>query len=505
MTIIYTILSLFAGGAFGFVVAKSGRRNLDLKAESKARDILAEAERKERSILDSAKEEVEKAKKQAKSEYEDKQKYLLDLEKQLREREQTLDKRSIEQDESRKDIEKKYEEIIKLKESLKELRVQQEESLQKIAAMNKEEARDLLLTVIEREGKEDILRKMKAVDAVTQEEWESEAKMQIATVIGRLATDVIAESTIYSVEIPNEEMKGRLIGKDGRNIQAFEKASGVDLLIDDTPGAVIVSSFSPMRREVARVALTQMIKDGRINPGHIEELLRKAQEEVGRVVMKAGEEAALAAQVRGLPKEILRVLGQLKFRTSYGQNVLAHSVEVSRIAGLLALELKADQNVSRTAALLHDLGKAIDRDVQAPHHHISGDIAKKYGLSEAIIHAILAHHDDIEPTTIEAWIVRAADAISSARPGARRGTYEEYVERLQELENIATSFDGVDKAYAIQAGREVRILVNPKEIDDLAMAKLAKKVARKIEEEMQYPGQVTVNVLRETKAQAIAE
>ncbi|MDO8471950.1 MAG: ribonuclease Y [bacterium] len=505
MNILYVLLSLLVGGGFGFTIAKSGRRNLDVKAEQKAKEIIREAELKERELLDHAKEQGEQAKTQAKAEYEDKQKYLLSLEKQLREREQTLDQRGIEQDGSRKDIEKKYDEIISLKDSLKELRVKQEESLQKIAAMNRDEAKELLLSVVEREGKDDILRKMKAVDAVTQEEWEGEARTIIATVIGRIASDVIAESTIYSVEIPNEEMKGRLIGKDGRNIQAFEKATGVDLLIDDTPGAVIISSFSPLRREIARVALTQMVKDGRVNPGRIEEVLAKAQEEVGRVVMKAGEEAALDAQVRGLPKEIIKVLGQLKFRTSYGQNVLSHSVEVSRIAGMLAAELKADQNVCRQAGLLHDLGKALDRDIQAPHHHISGDIAKKYGLSEAVIHAILAHHDDTEPTTIEAWIVRASDAISSARPGARRGTYEEYVERLQELENIANTFDGVDKAYAIQAGREVRILVNPREIDDLAMAKLAKKVARKIEEEMQYPGQVTVNVIRETKAQAIAE
>ena len=385
------------------------------------------------------------------------------------------------------------------------MRVRQEEALQKISKMNKEEAKEVLLGAVEKDAKEEVLRKMKAVDNQTEEELEQVAKMHIATVIGRLASDVIAESTVYTVEIPNEEMKGRLIGKEGRNVQAFEKNSGVDLLIDDTPGAVIISSFSPMRREVARVALINLIKDGRINPGRIEETIKKAQDEVSRVVQKAGEQASMDARVRALPKEVLKVLGQLKFRTSYGQNVLAHSVEVAKISGMLADELKADSNVARQAGLLHDIGKAIDKDVQAPHHHISGDIAKKYGMSDAVVHAILAHHDDIEPETIEAWIVRAADAISSARPGARRGSYEEYVERLQEIENICNGFDGVDKAYAISAGREVRILVNPKEIDDLGIAKLAKRIARKIEDEMQYPGQVQVNVIRETKAQAIAE
>jgi len=505
MTYIYLLAALVLGVVGGFILSKQSKRNLESKAEQKAKELITSAEEKQRQILKTVDEEVRQAKEEAKKEYAEKQAYVLDLEEKLRSREKKLDERSIEQDNSRKEVEKKYEEIIRLKDGLKEMRVKQEEALQKISKMNQEEAKEILLKAVEKDAGDELLRKMKAVDNLTEEELEQTAKKHIATVIGRLASDVIAESTIYTVEIPNEEMKGRLIGKEGRNIQAFEKASGVDLLIDDTPGAVIISSFSPMRREVARVALINLIKDGRINPGRIEETIAKAQEEVSRVVQKAGEQAALEANVRGLPKEVLKILGQLKFRTSYGQNVLAHSVEVAKISGMLSDEIKADSNVARQAGLLHDIGKAIDKDVQAPHHHISGDIAKKYGMSDAVIHAILAHHDDIAPETVEAWIVRAADAISSARPGARRGTYEEYVERLQEIENICNSFEGVSKAYAISAGREVRILVNPKEIDDLGIAKLAKKIARKIEDEMQYPGQVQVNVIREIKAQAIAE
>lgn len=505
MTALYAILALLAGGGFGFGLAKSSRRNLEAEAVRKAEAILESARKKERELLERVEKDAAQAKADAKHEFEERSAQVTELEKRLRDREKSLDDRGVELDKSRKEVENKYDDIIKTKEQLKELRLKQEEALIKIARMNEAEAKEVLLKMVERESKDDLLHRMKELDQKTEEEVEQVARMKVATVINRLASDVVAEATIKAVNIPNEEMKGRLIGKEGRNIQAFEKLTGVDLLIDDTPGAVILSSFNPLRREIARVALEAMIQDGRINPNRIEEVYAKAEGEVGRVVQKAGEAAAVDAKVSGLPKEVLKVLGQLKFRTSYGQNVLTHSIEVSRIAGMLAQELGADVAVCRKAGLLHDLGKALDRDIQAPHHHISGDIAKKFGLGDAVVHAILAHHDDCEPQTVEAWIVRAADAISSARPGARRGTYEEYVERLQELENIALGYEGVDKAFAIQAGRELRVLVNPKQINDLEMARLAKKVARQIEEQMQYPGQVKVNVIRETRAQAVAE
>lgn len=505
MTTLYVLIALVLGGGLGFGVARNTRRNQEAEAQRKAEAILEAARKKERELLDRVEKEATAARADARKEFDERSKQVAELEKRLRDREKTLDQRSLELDGSRKEVEKKYDEIIKMKEQLKELRLKQEEALVKIARMSEKEAKELLLKMVEREAKDDLLHRMKELDQFTEEEVEREARLKISTVISRLASDVVAEATIRSVTIPNEEMKGRLIGKEGRNIQAFEKLTGVDLLIDDTPGAVILSSFSPMRREIARVALESLIQDGRINPNRIEEVVAKAENEVGRVVQKAGESASLDAKVSGLPKEVLKVLGQLKFRTSYGQNVLAHSIEVSRIAGMLAQELGADMTVCRRAGLLHDLGKALDKDIQAPHHHISGEIAKKYGLGDAVVHAILAHHDDIAPTTVEAWIVRAADAISSSRPGARRGSYEEYVERLQELENLALGEEGVDKAFAIQAGRELRVLVNPKAINDLEMARLAKRIARQIEEQMQYPGQVKVNVIRETRAHAVAE
>jgi ribonuclease Y len=345
---------------------------------------------------------------------------------------------------------------------------------------------------------------MKALDQETEGEVEAEARKKLATVLARISSEVTAENTVFAVTIPSEEMKGRLIGKEGRNIMAFEKATGVDLLIDDSPDTVLVSSFDPVRREIGRVALQQLIKDGRVQPARIEEIVKKAEEEVSAQIRKAGEAAVVEAKVNGLPKEIIRTLGELKYRTSYGQNMLAHSVEVSKIASLIAEEIGANVQVARTAGLLHDLGKALDHDIKAPHHHISADIARKYKLSDEIVHAIIAHHEDIAAETTEAWIIRTADAISGARPGARRGSYEEYVERLRELENVANAFPGVDKSFAIQAGREVRVFVRPNDVDDLEAAKMAKEIATKIEAELTYPGQVKVNVIRETRHQAFA-
>lgn len=384
------------------------------------------------------------------------------------------------------------------------VREKQEASLEKIAKMTREEAVKALMNAMERTQKDDLLRKLKNLDEQTEVEVEEEARRKMSTILARIASEATTEHTVYAVTIPSEEMKGRLIGKEGRNIQAFEKATGVDLLIDDSPDTVLISSFDPVRREVGRLALEKLVKDGRVQPAKIEELVEKAQEEVQASIKKAGEAAAVDAKVSGLPKEVLRVLGQLKYRTSYGQNQLAHALEVSKIAGMIADELGADVKVARMAGLLHDIGKALDHEIKAPHHHISADIAKKYNLGDDVVHAIIAHHEDVTPETTEAWIVLAADAISGARPGARRGSYEEYVERLRDLERVATTFPGVDRCFAIQAGREVRVFVRPGEIDDLQAAKLAKSIAAKIEEELSYPGQVKVNVIRESRSIAFA-
>ena len=493
MEILIAVIAVLIGGAGGFVASQKTGKGKSEQAEKNAAKIIKDAE-----------VAADKRKNELLQEAEERQRFVKDLEKSIQNREQQAERRLEDVDRQRKDWEQKNDELSKLKDAVKDIREKQEASLERISKMTKDEAKQALLNLVERSQKEDILKKMKALDEATETEVENEARKRLSTILARIASDVTAENTVFAVTIPSEEMKGRLIGKEGRNIIAFEKATGVDLLIDDSPDTVLVSSFDPVRREIGRVALEQLIRDGRIQPARIEEIVQKATEEVNITIRKAGEAAVVDAKVSGLPKEIIRILGQLKFRTSYGQNMLAHSVEVSKISGLIAEEIGANVQLARMAGLLHDLGKALDHEIKAPHHHISADIARKYKLGEDVAHAIIAHHDDVPAQTTEAWIVKTADAISGARPGARRGNYEEYVERLRELENTANAFPGVDKSFAIQAGREVRVFVRPGEVDDLAAAKLAKTIAAKIEEELTYPGQVKVNVIRETRHQAFA-
>lgn len=345
-----------------------------------------------------------------------------------------------------------------------------------------------------------MIRIIKATEKEAKESADEEARKIVATVIGRIASDTASESTVSTVSLPSDEMKGRIIGREGRNIQAFERLAGVDVIIDDTPGAVVISSFDPVRRQVARVALEKLVADGRIHPTRIEEALKKAAEEVDSDIKKAGEEAAYQIGMAGINRDLLKVLGRLKYRTSYGQNVLRHSIEVAQISGLLAEELGSDPVIARRAGLFHDIGKAIDHEVTGSHAIISQDILKKYGVDEKVVHAVAAHHEDVEMKDTLDFIVHAADAISGARPGARRETLETYVKRLEELEKVANSFPGVEKSYAIQAGREVRILVRPEDINDLEAIKLSRRIAKKIEKEMEYPGQIKVNVIRETRA-----
>lgn len=493
MEVLYIVLAVAMGGFAGVFGAEQRNRGRAKNSDKKAEKMIREAE-----------EAAEKRKNELLKEAEERQKFLRELEKSLQTREGNLDKRTEEIERLRLDWERKSDELVKVKDAVREIREKQEASLERISKMTKDEAKTVLLTQVEKLQKDDIIKKMKFLDDATETEVENEARKRLATILARISSDVTAENTVFAVTIPTEEMKGRLIGKEGRNIMAFEKATGVDLLIDDSPDTVLISSFDPVRREIGRVSLEQLIKDGRIQPARIEEIVLKATDEVNNTIRKAGEAAVIDAKVSGLPKEIVKILGSLKFRTSYGQNMLAHSVEVSKIAGLIAEELGANVNLARMAGLLHDLGKALDHDIKAPHHHISADIARKYKLGDDVVHAIIAHHDDVDAETTEAWIIRTADAISGARPGARRGSYEEYVERLRELENVANAFPGVDKSFAIQAGREVRVFVRPNEIDDLEAAKLAKNIAAKVEAELAYPGQVKVNVIRETRHQAFA-
>jgi ribonucrease Y len=387
------------------------------------------------------------------------------------------------------------------REELETLKLQQISEIERIAQLTEEQAKELLLSRIETQVRSEAAQRVRMIEEQAREEADARAREIITLAIQRCASDQVAEAVVSVVPLPNDEMKGRIIGREGRNIRALEAATGVDLIIDDTPEAVILSGFDPVRREVARLALTKLILDGRIHPTRIEEVVAKARQEVEAVVREAGERAALEANVHGLQPELLKILGRLHFRTSYGQNVLAHSVEVSILAATIAHELGADVNVCKTAALLHDMGKAIDQEVEGPHAIIGGEIARRFGKSPKIIHAMVAHHaTEAEPQTLEAAIVQAADAISAARPGARRETIDLYIKRLEALENIANSFTGVEKSFAIQAGREVRIIVKPEEIDEFAASRLASEIAHKIEESLDYPGQIKVCVVRETRS-----
>ena len=387
------------------------------------------------------------------------------------------------------------------REDLEELKRRQLKQLERISHLTEEQAKEILLASIEQKARAEAAQRIRMIEEQAREEADARAREIITLAIQRCASDQVAEAVVSVVPLPNDEMKGRIIGREGRNIRALEAATGVDLIIDDTPEAVILSGFDPVRREVARLALTKLILDGRIHPARIEDVVAKARQEVDMVVREAGERAALEANVHGLQPELIKILGRLHFRTSYGQNVLAHSVEVSILAATIAHELGADVNICKTAALLHDMGKAIDQEVEGPHAIIGGEIARRFGKSPKVIHAMVAHHaTDSEPQTLEAAIVQAADAISAARPGARRETIDLYIKRLEALESIANSFTGVEKSFAIQAGREVRIIVKPDEIDELAASQLASEIAQKIEENLDYPGQIRVCVVRETRS-----
>jgi len=374
------------------------------------------------------------------------------------------------------------------------------EELEKISELTRDEARNILLDDVRNEIQHDIAIMIKTMQLKAKEEAELKAREIVATAIQRCAADHAAESTVSVVTLPNDEMKGRIIGREGRNIRTLETLTGIDLIIDDTPEAVVISGFDPIRREIARIALEKLIEDGRIHPARIEEMVEKAKREVENVIIKAGEEATFEIGIHGLHPEIIKLLGRLKFRTSYGQNVLKHSIEVAHLAGLMAYELGADANIAKRAGLLHDLGKAVDHEIEGPHVIIGADLAKRYHESEQVIHAIMAHHNDVEPQTVEAVLVQSADAISAARPGARRETLESYLKRLDKLEGIANSFEGVEKSFAIQAGREIRIIVKPEIVNDESAILLARDITKKIENELEYPGQIKVTVIRETFA-----
>lgn len=492
--IVSATIALIAGVAAGFFY-----RQASLSKKLKENDT------KHKELIIEAKDEALKIKEEAEKERQNKLKDISERERSLSRREENLESRLERYESAKTQIEEKQKSIETIKKEIEDIRLEKIKELEKVAKLKTTEARDQIIKEVERDYEADIVKKVREMKELLKENSEQEARKILSVAIGRMANEFTAEHTATSVQIPSEEMKGRIIGKEGRNIQAFERATGVDLIIDETPDTVLLSSFDPIRRHVAKVALERLISDGRIQPSRIEEVVAKVQQDVKKEAKEAGEKAVFDLGVHGLHGDLIKIIGNLKFRTSYGQNVLAHSMEVANIAALLAAEVGADVNIVKKAGILHDIGKAVSHEIQGSHHHLSAEIARKYGVSEDVIHAVLAHHDDVEAKTVEAILVKAADAISGSRPGARRETLENYVQRLKDLENIANSFEGVDKTFAIQAGREVRIIVKPEAVTDLEAIKLSKDIARKIEQDLQYPGMIKVNVIREVRSEEYAK
>jgi ribonuclease Y len=502
----YTALALGAlvGLAIGLglgYIARSQLSSQSIKAATeKAARIVADANARQKDLILEAKEEKIRLVREAEEEARERRGELTNMERRLHARDEQLDQRSdmLEQ-RDRKLLEKQIE-LDKGREELDKLNVQRVEALEKVSSLSAEDAKSMLLEAIRAEAERDAVKLARSIERQAREEATEKARDIILTAMQRVAADHTAEHTVTVVHLPNDEMKGRIIGREGRNIRALEQATGVDLIIDDTPETVVLSGFDPVRREIARISLTKLMGDGRIHPGRIEEVVAKARAEVDLTMRQAGEQAAYDAGVPGLPPDVIKLLGRLKYRTSYGQNVLLHSIETSFLAANIASEIGADVMAAKMGGLLHDIGKAVDHEVEGPHAAIGAQIAQKHELPFKVINCIAAHHQEVEYACLEAPIVQVADAISASRPGARGETMETYVKRLEDLQAIAESFGGVEKSFAVQAGREVRILVRPEEIDDLSATRLARDIVKKIEDQLTYPGQIKVTVIRETRA-----
>ncbi|MCR2042707.1 ribonuclease Y [Anaerosalibacter massiliensis] len=502
--IIKLVITAAIGIIVGFYIRKTIAEGKINNAEEVAKKIVndakREAETEKKEVLLEAKEEIHKLRNDIEKENRERRNEIQRLERRLVNKEETIDRKSESLEKKEEFIVKKVRELNEKESLIEQLYDKQVEELERLSGLTTDEAKELLLNDVRKEIVHESAIMIKEMENKAKEEADKKAKEIISCAIQKCAADHVAETTVTVVPLPNDEMKGRIIGREGRNIRTLETLTGIDLIIDDTPEAVVLSGFDPIRREIARIALEKLIVDGRIHPARIEEMVEKAKKEVESIIREEGEQAAFETGVHGLHHGLVKLLGRLKYRTSYGQNVLRHSIEVSHLAGVMAAELGANVRVAKRAGLLHDIGKAVDHEVEGPHVTIGVDLSRRYKESKEVLHAIEAHHGDVEPQTIEAVLVQAADAISAARPGARRETLEAYIKRLEKLEEIANSFDGIEKSFAIQAGREVRIMVKPEIINDDEIMHTARNIVKTIESELDYPGQIKVNVIRETRA-----
>jgi len=500
LNIIILLLAAIFGLCFGYFLRRFIAQKKQDSSEFRSQKALEEAKIKAREILLASKDKALKYTEEAKIEEEERRKNILTLERRLAQREEFLNQRLGSLDKRQKYLEKDKDQIQEAKEEVVQIKKKQLATLEKVANLSREEAAKVLLEMTESGMKEQLVARIRKLEQIDQEELNRKSRELLSLAIQRCASSHAAESTATTVSLPSDDMKGRIIGREGRNINAIEKLTGVEIIVDDTPGTIVVSGFSPVRRQVAKRALEKLIADGRIHPARIEETIAEAKKEIAQDMKEAGEAACYDAGVAGLPTQIVQLLGRLKYRTSYGQNILQHSLEVSHLSRLLAEELGLDSALAKKAGLLHDIGKAVDHEIKGTHIEIGKNILKKFGIDNNIIQAMESHHEDTPHASTEAVIVTTADAISGARVGARKDSYEDYLNRLEDLEAVANNFPGVEKSYAIQAGREIRVFVTPDAVDDLAAIKLCQKIASKIEEELKYPGEIKVSVIRETRA-----
>lgn len=505
IAVIAGIVAFKAGVTYNRKISEAEIGSAEDEAKRIVDEALKDAESKKKEALLEAKEEIHRNRSDFDREVKERRSEISRQENRLHQKEATLDKKTDALEQKEANLSLKMKELDEEKDKLTELQGQERKKLEELSGLSAEEAKEYLLKNIESEVRHEAAIMVKDIEQEAKENADARAREIIGYAIQKCAADQIAETTVSVVALPNDEMKGRIIGREGRNIRALETLTGIDLIIDDTPEAVILSGFDPVRREIARITLEKLIVDGRIHPARIEETVERAKKEIEKTIKQAGEQATFDTNVQGLHPEIVKLLGKLRYRTSYGQNVLMHSTEVSYLSGLMAAELGADVTIAKRAGLLHDLGKAVDHEVEGSHVAIGVDIARKYGESFDVCHAIEAHHGDVQPQTLIACIVQAADAISAARPGARKENIENYIKRLQKLEEIANSFEGVDKSYAIQAGREIRIMVKPEVLSDEGMVLVARDIVKRIESELEYPGQIKVNLIRETRASDVAK